>query len=101
MVTTEQLSANDFIGLYESTKNKDFLRSAADAGSAIHGELSYVLSLLDEPLSYEQKLEALKYGIQNGKGVLYDPRTPVGELYRELFWDPDVDPVFYYRLSHA
>ena len=97
VMVAETLNAIDLIAMYESTGNKDFLRRVRNV-TTVSGEVEYAGSLLGEELTYEQKFAALKYGVQHQKGAFYDPRTPVGELYRELFWDPDVDPVFYSRL---
>lgn len=93
---TDVCNVCDFVGLYRSTSNPEYLllarKAAIELGHA--GMMDVVESLDGKPMSYEEKFQALKHGIIQGRGYIFDFESSAGELYRQLFWDSEIDDVF-------
>src|SRR3972149_1415835 len=101
--TSDAMQVQDLLNLYKDSGNREFLERAIcyARDSRTPGEMEFVLTYdPNAQLSYAQKLDALKYGIRQNRGNIYDSTTDVGSLYRELFWDDEFDGPFYHVLRN-
>ena len=92
---------SQLIGQYHSTGDKSYLgqarRKAIELG--LPNFVDMVSDVDEKPVSYAEKFETLQYAIRHERGHPFEPVTAVGELYRELFWNEDVDGAFYRILA--